>query len=78
MEWSLILYVYIKDLSDGMGINFLNVCIDVVSFLACMKLVFLSFLIFYYGDMKMTFFLYHLVRSKKRGAAINFQFCPTE
>jgi len=32
MEWSLILYVYIRALFDGMVINFLNVCIDVVSF----------------------------------------------
>jgi len=39
-----------------------------------MKLMFLFFLIFYFDDMKLTNFLYHLVRSKKRGADINTQF----
>jgi len=41
-----------------------------------MKLVFLSFLIFYFDDMKMTNFSYHLVLSKKRGATVNTQFRP--
>jgi len=43
-----------------------------------MKLVFLSFLIFYFDDMKMTNFSYHLVRSKERRAAANTQFHPSE
>ena len=59
MEWSLI---------------FLMFALMWFLFRAWMKLVFLSFLIFYFDDMKMTNFSYHLVRSKKRGTTVNTQF----
>jgi len=75
MHWSSIFHI--KTLFDGMVIVFLEY-FALMWFLsrAQMKLVFLSFLIFYFDDMKMTNFSYHLVRSKKRGAAVNTQFRP--
>jgi len=63
MEWSLI---------------FLMFALMWFLFRARIKLVFLSFLIFYSDDMKMTNFSYHLVRSKKKGAIVNNQFRPDE
>jgi len=75
MHWSSIFHI--KTLFDGMVIVFLK-CFALIWFLsrAQMKLVFLSFLIFYFDDMKMTNFSHHLVRSKKSGAAVNTQFRP--